>query len=124
MSGAEIAAEVAAGLAEAGAETGSGAPLIGTLIRPPALGDDPWTPGPGGSPTEFAVTVVKTKFQHRHVDGELIRATDDRLLVDATGPEPTLTDKLEVGTNTYTIMNVWPIAPGGVAVLYIVQGRV
>lgn len=124
MSGFDIAAEVATGLADAGAETGTGAQLVGVLMREPEQPANPWDPPPTGDPETFDVTVIKTKFQIRQIDGEMIKATDDRLLVDATGPEPRLTDKLKVGGNTYSIMNVWPIAPGGVAVLYILQGRI
>lgn len=123
MSGAEIAAEVAAGLAEAGAETGNGTSLTGTLTRPAALGDTPWDAAPNDGPSTWTVTLVVSRFTTYQIDGDLIRADDVKFLVEATGPVPMLNDTLTVGGVVYTVKNVWPLTPGGVVVLFTVQGR-
>lgn len=127
--GTDIAAEVLAGLAEAGEATGSG-PMICTLRRPAADGPtDPW--GGGGSGlTYHEVTAVQTQKHIRDASGTLIGETRTVLLVDATGVVPGKADYIAVNvrqadvveaTRFHEIADVETVAPGGVAVLHRVM---
>ena len=133
--GTDIAAEVLAGLAEAGKATGNG-PMICTLRRPAADGPtDPWGGG-GSGPTYHEVTAVQTQKHIRDASGTLIGETRTVLLVDATGVVPGKADYIAVNvrqadvveesdepgappaTPFHEIADVETVAPGGVAVLH------
>lgn len=123
MSGASIAAEVAAGLAEAGVATGSGR-LVATL-RKPSGPTEPWSATPI-TETDAETTVVQVQKKVR--DGlAMTERTVKMLLLDPTGPEPAKGDQVAVGvapadvtgaTVWARIAEVETVAPGGVAVLY------
>jgi len=127
--GTDIAAEVLAGLAEAGEATGNG-PMICTLRRPAADGPtDPW--GGGGSGlTYHEVTAVQTQKHIRDASGTLIGETRTVLLVDATGVVPLKSDYVSVNlrqadvdsdTRFHEIADVETVAPAGVALMYKVM---
>lgn len=133
--GSDIAAEVLAGLAEAGEATGNG-PMICTLRRPAADGPtDPWSGG-GSAPSYHEVTAVQTRKHIRDATGTLIGETRTVLLLDATGVVPGKADHVAVNvrradvveksdepgalpaTPFHEIADVDTVAPGGVAVLH------
>lgn len=123
MSGAEIAGEVAAALAEVGQEVGAGA-LIATLLRPPAdAAEDPWDTPSATAPTEFSLTVMVDSYSAREIDGELIRTTDKKLMAEAGLVVPTVADRITVLGITHEIVSVMPAAFGGVDLYYIIQAR-
>lgn len=131
MSGAEIAAEVAAALAEASAATGSG-PLICTIRRPSTEPDepqDPWddTADPANEPTDYPVTAVEKIKRLKDMKGNLIGETMRILTINATGIVPLKSDRIAVGvapadvveeTAFEEILNIVTVAPGGVALMY------
>ena len=123
MSGASIAAEIAAGLAEAGDATGTG-PLVSTLRKRVGDRDGPWS-APADS-AEAAVTVVQVSKKVR--DG--IAMTERRvkmLLIEATGATPAKGDTIAIGVapGQVTAATVWArigevetLAPGGTALMF------
>lgn len=124
--GTDIAAEVLAGLAEAGEATGNG-PMICTLRRPAADGPtDPWGGG-GSGPTYHEVTAVQTQKHIRDASGTLIDETRTVLLVDATGVVPGKADYIAVNVRQADVVEATPfhqiedvetVSPAGVAVLH------
>lgn len=125
MSGADIAAEVAAGLAEAGAETGSGGKLSAALRKIASGPDAGWLPGT--DQYSYAETTV-VQVQRRIRDGlAMTERTVRMLLLDPTGPVPAKGDWVAVGvlpaavtsaTTWARIGEVEIIAPGGEPVLF------
>ncbi len=120
MSGADIAAEVSAALAEAAGDTGDGQQAV--LIRPGTPQINPWD-DPPGEPTETPVWAVAGAYSKNMFDGTLIRAEDRRVMVESVSPAPTTADKLKLGTVEYEIVRVDPEAPAGVALYHICQCR-
>ena len=125
MSGVEIAAEVAAGLAESGAELGDGAAHQVTIVRAGATTGDAYAPTPG-TPTDHSVTAVFSRWAARHIDGTLIRQGDRKLLIEAAGFVPALGDVVKDagGTEIGTIVEpLSRVRPAGVDVLYVANVR-
>ena len=120
MTGPQIAAEVAAALAEAAGATGNG--QRASLIRPAAPPVNPWD-APAGAPTEHPVWAIAEAYSKSMVDGTLIRAEDRRVMIEATGLEPTTADRLKIGAVEYEIVRVDPEAPAGVALFFVCQCR-
>lgn len=124
--GSDIAAEVLAGLAEAGEATGNG-PMICTLRRSAADGPtDPWG-GSGGGPTYHEVSAVQTQKHIRDASGTLVGEAKTVLLVDATGVAPLKSDYVAVNlhiadvmsdTRFHEIADVETVAPAGVALMH------
>lgn len=124
--GTDIAAEVLAGLEEAGEATGNG-PMICILRRPAAEGPtDPWGGG-GSGPAYHEVTAVQTQKHIRDASGTLVGQTKTALLVDATGVSPLKSDYVAVnlriadvmsGTRFHEIADVETVAPAGVALMH------
>jgi hypothetical protein len=112
-----VAAEVGAGLAEAG--------TIATLRKRGDGPDAPWEIGDDAE-TLTEITVVQSKRRVR--DGiAMTERTVRMLLIDPTGTVPAKGDKVAVGiapasvtsvTQWARIAEVETVAPGGVAVLY------
>ena len=119
----DIAAEVLAGLEEAG---GNG-PMICTLQRSAAdEPTDPWSGG-GSGPTHHEVTAVQTQKHIRDASGTLVGETKTVLLVDATGVSPLKSDYVAVNlriadvmsdTRFHEIADVETVAPAGVALMH------
>lgn len=120
MSGAQIAAEVAAALAEAGAATGNG-PLVG-FMSAPEMGGNPWD-GPDISPIPVAVTVILDEWTSAEMKDLQILTSDKKVLVDATGPAPVTGGTLTINGKAHRIERVMPLAPGGEALMYTVHAR-
>jgi hypothetical protein len=119
-----MAAEIAAGLAEAGAATGAG-PLVSTLRSRSTDRAGPWV---SGSDTRdlSAVTVVQVSKKVRDGLGMTERSVK-MLLISATGAAPAKGDHVAIGIvpASVTGSTVWArigeveaVAPGGTAVLY------
>ncbi|MCA2013515.1 hypothetical protein LCM17_18640 [Cereibacter sphaeroides] len=121
MTGADIAAEIAAALREAGAEVGDGAPLIATLTKTPRP-ENPGDPDPG-PPVGYAVAVMVSDYDLQHVDGTQIQAHDRQVLMEAAEVAPLPGDKLTVNGTAYNVIRAMPLEPGGVALMYEVQCR-
>lgn len=121
--GSDIAAEIAAALADVGRDTGEG-PLIATVTRAP--GNEPTTPWASPNnmmPNEYDITVIRDTWNRNQIDGTLIRATDLKLMAQAGVVVPTVADKLTLADEVYEIISVMPEAVGGVDLFYIIQAR-
>lgn len=115
MTTAAIAAEVAAGLAEAGTTV--------MLVRSSG-GGSPWDENPAApSETLTPLRAVIGRYDRRLVDGSLIRADDLRVMVEAGPVEPTTADKLRIGGVDYAIVSVRPTFYQAGAVVWEVQCR-
>jgi hypothetical protein len=122
MSGSSIAAEVAAGLAEAAADLSDGAFSI-SIVRGAATPANPWDI-PAGTPVTTAATGIVQEYPRKLIDGTLIRADDRRVMLSATGLKPTVADKLSIGGQSYSIVSVMESAPAGIPLYYEVQARI
>lgn len=132
--GTDIAAEVAAALAEAGEAVGSG-PYISTIRRASSEPDEPQTPwdepaDPANEPTLYAVTGIEDVRDVRDMTGTMIGVRRRTLTIEATGVAPLKSDTIAVGvapgdvtaqTVFEEILAVKPLAPGGVALLFEIQ---
>jgi len=126
MSGAEIAAEVATALAEAGEATGNG-PLICTIGRNTGTGT-PWDNNVSTVPDLlYPVTGIENMQDVRDMTGTLIGMKKRTLTINATGVTPLKSDTIAVGvapgdvvegTKFEEIISVMYLSPGGTVLLY------
>lgn len=129
--GSDIAAEITAALAEAGAATGDGT-FICTLKRPASGAGEPQNPwdaetGTAGSPTYYDLTAIQNSERVRDASGTLIGGTRTVLTVAAGGAVPGKADRIALGiakadidenTAYRGISEVVPVAIGGVDLMY------
>lgn len=121
MSGQSIAQEVSAALSEVAQEVGDGS-FAATLIQPATQPENPWDP-PAGTPTETSLSAMVQNYPRGLIDGTLIRADDRKVMLGATGPRPTVADKLRISGTEYAIVSVREESPSGVPVFYECQCR-
>jgi hypothetical protein len=132
MTGTGIAAEVAAGIAQASAElSADGAtPLTATITRPGAI-DNTTVPPTKGPDTTYTATAIVSQYSARDRDGTQITARDVKVmlavpLADGSGnqTEPRNGDTLAISDGrTYHVENVMPLQPGGVVLYWECQAR-
>jgi hypothetical protein len=112
-----VAVDVLAGLTEAG---------VGAFIVRAGTPTGPvYNPTPG-VPVAHPVTVVYDEWRLSEIDGTLIRVGDLKILVASSGLTitPTPNDVFRDATGAEkSIINVEPLQPGGVAVMYVIQAR-
>lgn len=132
MSGADIAAEIAEALAEAGEAVGQGE-YIATLTRKGAESASdpnagtPWGDAATGSepdPDTYDVTILDEGSKTRHSRGDngvLVPRTARILTIAATGEAPQMGDVITLATGKHEIAAVEAVAPGGVALLFEVE---
>lgn len=85
---------------------------------------DPATSGvAAGTTTNYSGYAVPTQYTRADVDGELIKASDIRLIVEQTTTEPNTGDVVTVDGVVHRIMNVSPIKVTNVDIIYILQIR-
>lgn len=119
MSGAAIAAEVAAALAEAGAAVGDGS--LGAVIKRQGAWTGPeWDRVPGAI-TQYPVTVLDLNINVRDASGTLTGEIRRKLLIEAVDVVPEKGDVIELLGVDHTVDTVETLAPGGVALLYKVM---
>jgi hypothetical protein len=112
-----VAAEVAEGLAEAGTSA--------TIIRAGEETGPAHDPTPG-QPTSHPCTVVYDTWRNDQIDGTLIRQSDLKIMCSASGLSitPAPNDRFKgVDGKECSIMNVEPLQPAGVPVMYVLQVR-
>jgi hypothetical protein len=122
MSGAQIAAEVAAALREVARDVGDGEFLV-TILTPASSPANPWDTPPG-APTETELPAMVQDYPQSMIDGTLIQQNDRRVMLAATELKPDTADKLQIGSVVYRILNVREVGPSGVALYYELQARV
>lgn len=106
-----VATEVRDGIIEAG--------TTGTLLEPGTL-TGPENNPTQGDPVPHSVFIVYDEWNGQEIDGSLILATDQKILVAATGVEPQVNWQFQ-GADGKTLEVVPPlniVKPGGVPVLY------
>ncbi len=116
MTGAAIAAEIDAALLDVARDVGDGTYAV-TLIEPAPLPANPWDT-PSGTVTEHEVAAMLSRYPKGMIDGTLIRASDKRMMLSATGPVPETSWRVEVAGVSYAVVTVTPYQPAGVP-LYI-----
>lgn len=116
MTGAAIAAEIDAALREVAIDVGAGDYAV-TLVQPAPLPANPWD-APSGAAVEHEVAAMLSRYPKSMIDGSLIRATDKRMMLSATGPVPETSWRAVVAGVSYAILTVTPYQPAGVP-LYI-----
>lgn len=119
MSGADIAADVAAGLAEGGAATGNG-PLIATITRAGAATGPAYDPTPG-APVTYDVIVLDGNINIRDAAGTLTGEIRRVLTMQAGVVVPVKGDDITVRGVEHGVLSVETVAPGGVDLLYKVE---
>ena len=123
MSGADIAAEVAAAIGEAGAETGNGSPLTGQIVRTIGADESTYPPTPG-SATPYACTLLLSAYSVRERAMAHIGESDVKAMISPdVETDPRIGDDLTVGGKIYSIINVETVQPGGDVLLWKCQVR-
>lgn len=94
-----------------------------TLTQPGTSTGDEWDPTPG-TPTEYAVTVLKTSFTVQERAGTLVQE-DDRIYMMSTedDPDPDLNGTLTIGSDTLQVVRISPKQPGTIIMFYRVHCR-
>jgi hypothetical protein len=121
MSGASIAAEVNAALAEVARDVGDGSFEV-TLLEPAAQPVNPWD-SPAGAPTEHAVNAIVQDYPASMIDGTLVQQGDKRIMISATVVRPEVNWRVIDRGTSYAIMMIRELGPSGVALYYELQGR-
>ncbi len=95
-----------------------------TLQAVTAPAYDPSTGGTSGAPSNETKPGVIFPYKNgiTAMQASLILAGDQQVFILLDSP-PKPTDKLQVGSKQYSIINVKAIEPGGVTVLYELQVR-
>lgn len=78
-----------------------------------------------GTDVDVTAKALFTKFRAADIDGEMVKATDSRVLIAASAltDAPDTDDKIIDGSTHYNVMNVEIVKPGDTAALYILQVR-
>lgn len=85
--------------------------------------------GPDWEPVTTVVdapcTVVELQFSTGEIDGTNILLSDRKFLLSVDGlmREPSAKDRLVVGTEELEIIQVWPLVPGDLVLMYTLQAR-
>ena len=107
---------------ELGNEFGTG-PLVGVIIRTTGADESAYPPIPG-TETEYACTVILTNYSIQDRDGTQITARDIMVLIAPDAETtPQNGDKLRVNGETFHIVNVDTVQPGGVALMWECQAK-
>lgn len=81
-----------------------------------------------GSPTDYSITGVVTLYRDQDIDNTLIQRGDKKLLLDAqdfadAGVTPTDADEVVISGTLHSVVDLQPVSPAGVSVLYKAQVR-
>jgi len=66
---------------------------------------------------------VASRYKNAEVDGTLIRASDQRLVLEKVSTVPQAGWRAQVSGKEYKVMDVMPVSPGNEDVIYICQLR-
>ena len=93
-----------------------------TLVKPGAMAGPEWDPQPGPA-TEHPITVVDENQMQRDQSGTLIGEAVHALIVStAGGVAPERADRVRLANGRdLEVIDVRPLSPGGVVLLYEVQ---
>ena len=78
-----------------------------------------------GTDVDVTAKALFTKFSSKDIAGDVIRATDSRVLIAASAlsAAPDTDDKIIDNSTHYNVINVETVKPGDTAILYILQVR-
>lgn len=95
-----------------------------TIIRAGTPTGPAHNPTPG-VPVEYACKAVFDTWRNDQIDGTLIQRGDLKILVASSGLTitPTPADKFKHSAKEYAIINVDPLQPAGIPVMWTVQAR-
>lgn len=123
MSGAQIAAEIAAAYEEAGIEAGSGTgAVLVTVVRPGAPGGDAWNPTPG-TPTSHVFTAKPADKQYMQRPGAAM-AEGERvysLVNHGVAIAPTTADSLTIDGDAWAVVEVIDMDAAGYTLSWLVK---
>jgi len=119
--GADIAAQIAAALGDAGAAVGDG-PLLGVIKRKGTQTGPVYEPVFGPDVTHN-FTVILGSFSERERADTAIKATDTKITASIGGVVPEVSDKIAINGVDYQIYGIDPLNPGGEALLYKIWAR-
>lgn len=91
------------------------------LVRPGATAGDEWNPRLNEFDQDLTVKAVDLGIKERLVSGTLTRELRRVALIAATGTKPAHGDKISLGGVLSEIIEVRPLSPAGVDVLYEVE---
>lgn len=77
-----------------------------------------------GSTVNINANGASTKFSKNEIDGEAIKRTDIKLILEQVATAPTTGWTATLNSVDYRVMSVMPVSPGGTDVIYICQLRV
>ncbi|GGX63252.1 hypothetical protein GCM10007385_35480 [Tateyamaria omphalii] len=121
MSGAAIAAEIAAALGEVGDETGAGK-LEATISRRGVL-DESTTPPTLGPDQTFTFTAMISQFTTKELASGNVQSGDTKFILSEGETDPRNDDSIIVDNIEYEIEGVDRVAPGGVTLMWKVHAR-
>jgi len=77
------------------------------------------------SPATYAGTGATFDYAARDIDGTLIQAGDQRLLLSPASPmvEPKTSDLIVIGSTTYTVQRAGKVSPAGTSIVFELQLR-
>jgi hypothetical protein len=108
------------------AEFGETSTLRRTEPGDPPDTDQPWRTG-APTPADHSVSAVWLDWEVDRIDGELIKAGDQRVFVAASGmtvtPSPTVDRILRASGEEWTIVTVRTLNPNGETILHELQVR-
>jgi hypothetical protein len=115
MTGLSVAAEVANALREVATDVGTGE-FSAFIIRTTGSPANPWETG--GTVTTYELPCIDLGWRKITEEGTLIERMARVIMVSAEGLRPLVSDRVNVGDNEYGVIQVMPIATGGVDLYY------
>lgn len=94
--------------------------FVATLLRIVATGGTSYKPA-SFTTTEYPIVVIDDQIRERNADGTLTGQKKRILTVSALGTIPQKDDKVQVRGTRHVIMDVIPLAPGGVDLLFDIE---
>ena len=94
-----------------------------TLTQPGVPTGPDYDPTPG-TPTVLAVKVVTKRFSAYEKQGTLVQENDVRFIMSTDGdPDPTLKGTLTIDGEVFQVVDLDPLSPGSVVVLWYIHCR-
>lgn len=119
--GSDIAAEVAAALADGSSSAGDG-PLVATIVRRGAMTGPEYAPVYGPD-TQHTCNVIVGSYSLRERVGTSIEASDLKVMASALDIEPNAADRIVIDGKSHEIVSATPTKPGGVVLYWTIQAR-
>lgn len=94
-----------------------------TLLRTtPGTFDETTETETGDSTAELTATGIQKNFAQGLIDGSRILSSDKLFILD-DDQVPVMTDKIKVGSVYWNIVDINPVEPAGIPLVYFVQAR-